>query len=124
MSRANSKSKSNNNNNIQVKVRRSEANKPQKLVPILISEPLHVPGMVKLHECKSYTNLFEEIARIHSELSGIPQRRSLADPMPGFVLNYLPPSDDLPDLNPRTEPWERFSAALDLITAVPISAFR
>ncbi|KAK9175538.1 hypothetical protein WN944_027545 [Citrus x changshan-huyou] len=123
MSRANSKSKSN-NNNIQVNVRRTEANKPQKLVPILISEPLHVPGMVKLHECKSYTNLFEEIARIHTELSGIPQRRSLADPMPGFVLNYLPPSDDLPDLNPRTEPWERFSAALDLITAVPISAFR
>lgn len=121
MSRANSKSK---NNNTQVNVRRTEGNKPQKLVPILISEPLHVPGMVKLHECKSYADLFEEIARIHTELSGISQRQSLADPMPGFVLNYLPPSDDLPDLNPRTEPWERFSAALDLITAVPIGAFR
>ncbi|KAJ4724852.1 hypothetical protein OWV82_003796 [Melia azedarach] len=94
-----------------------------KLVPLLISEPLHVPGMVKLHECTSYEDLAAEIARIHSELSRIPRRRqSMADPMPGFVLMYLPPNDDLANLDPMNENWESFSASLDLITAVPITS--
>ncbi|KAJ0084649.1 hypothetical protein Patl1_30392 [Pistacia atlantica] len=91
------------------------------LVPILLSEPVHVAGMVKLNNCGNYQELAAEINRVYSELTGNPRNGnpSMADPMPGFNLAYLPPDDDAPNLDPGNQTWQSFSALLDLILAVP-----
>ncbi|KAH7561246.1 hypothetical protein JRO89_XS10G0199400 [Xanthoceras sorbifolium] len=94
----------------------------EAIVGILLSEPVHVAGMVKLHKCQNYQHLAAEINRIYSELKGVARNPnpSLLDPMPGFIVSYLPATDDLPNLDPSSQPWEIFAAALDLIIAVPI----
>ena len=88
----------------------------------MLSEPVHVAGMVKLHECNNYQDFAAEIDRVYSDFKGIARNPnpSLFDPMPGYNVLYRHAENDLPYLDPSNQPWETFAAALDLITAAPI----
>ncbi|KAJ0084650.1 hypothetical protein Patl1_30391 [Pistacia atlantica] len=102
---------------------RMQKRRTPKLVSILLSEPVSIARTINLHECGNYQDFAAEINRVHSELTGVPisANPSMADPMPGFNLSYLSPSDDFdaPSPDPGNQPWEMFSAVLDLIAAVP-----
>ncbi|KAL5765471.1 hypothetical protein ACOSP7_016088 [Xanthoceras sorbifolium] len=100
-------------------VRESEESS-QPGVAILLDDPVSVAGMVKLHNCENYQQFAAEIDRVYAQLCDRPRNPnpSMADPMPGFDVSYVPASDDLPNLNPTSQPWSTFAAALDLIIAV------
>ncbi|KAI9194078.1 hypothetical protein LWI28_002913 [Acer negundo] len=110
-------------NSIVFNINEARKDRTEGIVAILLSEPVHVAGMVKLHECNNYQDFAAEIDRVYSDFKGIARNPnpSLLDPMPGYEVLYRPAENDLPDdLDPSNQPWETFAAALDLITAAPI----